>query len=65
MGILLDIFELPESLLSVVLGHVQLLATAWTIYSPPASSVHGIFQARILQWIATSSSMVCSGDIFK
>ena len=24
--------------------------------SPPGSSVHGIFQARILEWVATSSS---------
>ena len=26
-------------------------------YSPPGSSVHGIFQARILEWAAISSSM--------
>ena len=25
-------------------------------YSPPASSVHGILQARILEWVAISSS---------
>ena len=25
-------------------------------YSPPGSSVHGIFQARILEWVAISSS---------
>ena len=25
-------------------------------YSPPGSSIHGIFQARILEWVATSSS---------
>ena len=25
-------------------------------YSPPASSVHGILQARILEWIAIPSS---------
>ena len=25
-------------------------------YSPPDSSVHGIFQARILEWVATSNS---------
>ena len=24
--------------------------------SPPGSSVHGIFQARILEWVAMSSS---------
>ena len=25
-------------------------------YSPPGSSVHGIFQARILEWVAISFS---------
>ena len=25
-------------------------------YSPPGSSVHGILQARILEWVATPSS---------
>ena len=29
-------------------------------YSPPASSVHGIFQARILEWFAVSFSRVSS-----
>ena len=28
--------------------------------SPPASSVHGIFQARIPEWVAISSSRVSS-----
>ena len=28
--------------------------TPWTIYSPPGSSVHGILQARILEWVAVS-----------
>ena len=32
-----------------MLSHVRLLAT-------PASSVHGIFQERILEWVAISSS---------
>ena len=32
------------------LSHVQLFVTPWT--SPPGSSVHGIFQAGILEWIA-------------
>ena len=27
------------------------LATPWTVCSPPGSSVHGIFQARIRQWV--------------
>ena len=26
------------------------------LYSPPGSSVHGILQARILEWVAISSS---------
>ena len=25
-------------------------------YSPPGSSIHGIFQARILEWVASSFS---------
>ena len=25
-------------------------------YTPPGSSLHGIFQARILEWVAISSS---------
>ena len=36
------------------LSHVQLFVTPWTS-SPPDSSVHGIFQARILEWVAISS----------
>ncbi|CAM9505352.1 unnamed protein product [Rangifer tarandus platyrhynchus] len=31
-------------------------ATPWIIYSPPGSSVHGIFQVRILEWVAISYS---------
>ena len=36
----------------------QLCSTLWDLlgYSPPGSSVHGIFQARILQWVAISFS---------
>ena len=37
------------------LSHVQLFATPWTA-ALPGSSVHGIFQARILEWVAISSS---------
>ena len=29
--------------------------------SPPGSSVHGIFQARILEWVAISFSSNASG----
>ena len=35
------------------LSHVLLFAT---LCSLPGSSVHGIFQARILEWVAISSS---------
>ena len=37
------------------LSRVQLFATPWTV-ALPGSSVHGIFQARILEWVAISSS---------
>jgi len=30
--------------------------TPWTVCSPPSSSVLGISQARILEWVAISSS---------
>ena len=40
------------------LSCVQLFATPLCIdYSLPDSSVHGILQARIQEWVATSSSM--------
>ena len=39
---------------------VQLFATIWTLYSPPGSSVHGIFQARILELVAMLSSRASS-----
>ena len=37
-----------------VLSHVWLFANPWT--SPPGFSVHGIFHAGILEWVAISSS---------
>ena len=40
---------------------VWLFASLWT-YNPPGSSVHGIFQARILEWDAIFSSRVSSGN---
>ena len=39
-----------------MLSHVQLFASPWAKYSLPGSSVHGIFQARTLEWVAISSS---------
>ena len=35
------------------LGHIQLVTTPWAVL-PPGSSVHGIFQARTLEWVAIS-----------
>ena len=50
-------------LLNVILldRYTILLSLAWLIcnpmdYSPPGSSVHGISQARILEWVAISFS---------
>ena len=37
-------------------GHVWLFATPWTVCSLPGCSVHGILQARILEWTAMPSS---------
>ena len=38
------------------LSCVQLFATPWTVAYLPCSSVHGIFQARVLEWVAISFS---------
>ena len=38
------------------LSHVQLFLTPWTVCSLPGSSVHGIFQAGVLEWVAMSFS---------
>ena len=43
-----------------MLSRVQLFATCMD-GSPPDASVHGIFQARILEWVAISSSRGSSG----
>ena len=45
----------------------KLLQSCPTLCSPmdcglPGSSVHGIFQVRILEWVATSSSRASSGS---
>ena len=34
------------------LSRVLLFITPWTVYSPLGSSVHGILQVRILEWVA-------------
>ena len=41
------------------LSHVWLFATPWTV-SLPGSSVHGIFQARTLEWVTISFSRKAS-----
>ena len=41
-----------------VLNHVRVFATPWTIAHQALLSVHGIFQAGILDWVATSYSRV-------
>ena len=39
-----------------LLSRVWLFVTPWTIYSLPGSSIHGIFQTRILEWVVISFS---------
>ena len=41
---------------SALLLQLRLTLCDPTDYSPPGSSVHGISQARILEWVAISSS---------
>ena len=36
-------------------SRVQLLVTPWTTHSLPGSSVHGILQASVLEWVAFPS----------
>ena len=43
------------------LSRVQLLATSWT--AAPGSSVHGILQARTLEWVAISFSNAGKGKV--
>ena len=42
------------------LSRVRLFATPRTDCSLPGSSVHGIFQARVLEWVAISFSFYFS-----
>ena len=51
----IDLFICAQ-LLNCVWRKSVWLATLWTDCSLPGSSVHGIFQARILEWGAISSS---------
>ena len=38
------------------LSHVWLFATLWTVAYQAPPSIHGIFQARVLEWVAISFS---------
>ena len=53
----MDIGWQPEisSIIIVMVSYVQLFCNPWTV-AQPGSSVHGIFQARILEWVAISYS---------
>ena len=52
-GTSITVYKLKKNLCYVLscFSRVQLFATPWDC-SPPASSVHGILQARILEWVA-------------
>ena len=52
--VFLDLFVCVVGVGGVGLSLVQLL-WPWD-YNPPGSSVHGVFQTRILEWVAMSSS---------
>ena len=59
------IFSLLLSLLWLLMVHAQSLQLCPTLRDPmdcslPGSSVHGILQATILQWVAMLSSRGCS-----
>ena len=53
------LFSISPPCAVCVLSLVQLCATP-THWSPPGSSVHGILQARVLEWVAISSSRASS-----
>ena len=48
-----------------LLSCVWLFVNPWTVCSPPGSSVHGILQARILEWVAIHVSRVFSNPGIK
>ena len=41
------------------LSRVRLFATPWTVAYQSGSSIHGIFQARVLEWIAWIQIDMC------
>ena len=38
------------------LSRVRLFVTSWTVAYQAPPSIHGIFQARVLEWVAISFS---------
>ena len=49
-------YFLPKCVIVKSLSHIRLFATPWTVCSQPGSSVHGVLQARVREWVASSSS---------
>ena len=52
MGLLWSLKEKLNLRKKVLVAQLCLTLCDPTDYSPPGSSVHGILQARILQWVA-------------
>ena len=55
------IWELRSHMLHVLAAQLCPTLCDPMACSPPGSSVHGIFQARILEWFAISSSNILHG----
>ena len=56
LSFFLSFYSMPLTVTVQLLSRVQVFATLWTVCSPPGSPVHGILQARMLEWVAISSS---------
>ena len=54
-----DVYALLVLRVLSFFSRVRFFVTLWNC-GPPGSSVHGILQARILEWVAISSSRVSS-----
>ena len=48
--------EPPAKVKVKLLSHVQLFATLWTVAYQAPLSIHGIFQARVLEWVVIAFS---------
>ena len=52
-----EIYIMPKGDTSLLMcAQLCLLLCNPMVYNPPGSFVHGIFQARILEWVAISGS---------